>query len=76
MIKINYYPHVNQGCTFKMSGKIDPWRIYLTKVVYKLYPICTYPDFKFGDKEISIQGEYILFSAKNIIDFNVVTSLN
>ena len=76
MEPINYYPFINQGHTFKMAVDIDPERLYIRGVIFELAPILIASDFPKPFPPDLINGEFLLFSANNIFDFNVLTSLN
>lgn len=72
-IPINYYPLLNSGHTLKMAGKIDPWRMYYNKAIYRIVDIGVFPDFTFDS---GIYTDYILFEGNGTIDYSVLTSLN
>jgi hypothetical protein len=76
MLGQNYFPYLNQGITLKLSGKIDPWRIYVSKVKYNIAPMFLTTDF--DDKIFTYEGggEFILFVVNGKPDFNIITSLN
>jgi hypothetical protein len=76
MLGQNYFPLAHQGITLKLSGKIDPWRIYVSKVNYSIAPILLTTDF--DDKKFTYEGygEFLLFEVNGKPDYSIITSLN
>lgn len=76
MLDQDYYPLINEGHTMRLAGQIDPDVLYDSEVVYELNDILVFSDFAAPFPPNLIMGQYILFSADDIFDFHVLTSLN
>lgn len=76
MLGQNYFPYVNQGITLKLSGKIDPWRIYSSQVKYSIAPLLLTTDFDNLVWSGEMHGEYLLFEVNGKPDYSIITSLN
>lgn len=76
MLPIDYYPLINEGHTMRLAGQIDPDVLYDSEVVYELNDILVFSDFPEPFPPNLILGQFTVFSADDIFDFHVLTSLN
>jgi hypothetical protein len=76
MLEQDYYPLINEGHTMRLAGEIDPDVLYESDVAYELNGILVFSDFPEPFPPNLIMGQFTLFSADDIFDFHVLTSLN
>lgn len=76
MLDQDYYPLLNDGHTMRLAGQIDPDVLYDSQVVYELNDILVFSDFPAPLPSNLIMGQFVLFSADDLFDFHVLTSLN
>jgi hypothetical protein len=60
----------------RLAGQIDPDVLYNSEVVFELNDILLFSDFPEPFPPNLIMGQFVLFSADDIFDFHVLTSLN